>query len=422
MFILSYMKGNFVNLSRLDKGLGNIGFFLLYPAFFFYHVFLALDFLPDFLVVVLKGFYGPVSVLLLVLYFFRFTLGNKGNSFSYNLVDKLFFLYVAWAGVWVLWNLYSLTEWYVFDASVQILKSIVLQTVNFFIGLLLFVKFKDRSFYMLYFFWFFMVLFTLSNVHPETLTLHNTLSAKFIEGVASYQGLSRSLMLVSLLLISLIHCNYTRLIITFLSATALFFIGARSELVGFLLGVGAFELVVASIDRRYAFFLLGLSFLLILGGGYYLQDILVSLDGSRMLNMLSLSSDASWNSRSAYTLYAIETILNEPLWGGYGSHFLVGALDGGAYSHSLLSAWVALGLPGMLLITVLVVFCALQAFKNVLKSKRKEPIWCFALLLGAAIVPQILFVKSAFTIWFPLFFGVVAQAIRYEYLNRQSEV
>jgi hypothetical protein len=401
-------------------------FILLYPAYFFYHVAHAYSIVPEDVAFVLKGIYGPLS-LLVVFFFALFSLYSlssrifdKGKIFlpRLDMTSIVFMVYLFWAFLYISYHWLFAAKVYTDLASVQLMQFLILQVSSFVLGLFIVFK-KDKWSSMLWVFWFGMVLITFFHIHPVKLTMHETLAQKatangyggistFEGGVATYQGFSRSLLMTTFILLSLIKYEYFRLAVAFITAVTLFFVGGRSELVGFCFGVFVIEVMFSLKKPRYALVLVALCCTFVLLVFFNASHLAKFLDGSRMLGLFSLETDGSWGSRGQYSQIAINTIINNPIWGDFGSHFKVGEFDGGAYSHNILSVWVTLGLPGFCLIAFLVFNSFGYSLRSFYRDAEFSPDLNFSLMVSAAMVPLIIFSKSGFTEWFALAFGVVA--------------
>jgi hypothetical protein len=168
-------------------------------------------------------------------------------------------------------------------------------------------------------------------------------------GAASYQGLARSMMLVSSFMVATTPRIGLRWTIAGASLVALFLIGARSELYGF---IGAYGLLEFLLNRRSRVGQTMLVFAL-LAVGIAIAENLEFLGNSRQLQVLNLSESTSWNARSYMQEQALGQIASNPLLGRYGGHWELGQGD---YAHSALSAWVSLGIPGVVLYLALCMF------------------------------------------------------------------
>ncbi|MDF3863994.1 hypothetical protein P3W53_05965, partial [Pseudomonas denitrificans (nom. rej.)] len=122
-----------------------------------------------------------------------------------------------------------------------------------------------------------------------------------------------------------------------LSIIALYLIGARSEFVAFALIAGTIEFCMAKRKAQFvALGIVGILVLLLLA-----HTMLGALPGSRILGLSDVSEDASAIARAALTNNAWLSITKAPFMGDYGSYLP------GNYAHNILSAWVDMGLIGI---------------------------------------------------------------------------
>lgn len=388
---------------------------MLYPVFFGYHIGLAFGAIPPAVYGVLKGLYGPVSVSIVALYISSLTPLRSSIKTDVDWISRVFWAYIFWALIWTAINVGFFTKIYTDTAAVQLLQGLVFHIANFAVGTLLIVKKDKFSFYFIGMFWLCMAAYTILQFDKMSMSLATTLHAEGPEVFASYQGFARSMMVTSLLLLAVTKGGYLRYGITLLSMVTLFLLGGRSEMLGFLFAVLVFESAMAMAISRHIPRWITMGLLVLAGVTFYIDELLAITANSRVLNLLSLRTDSSWLARNEFNQIAVDTIMDNPFFGAYGSHFEVGERDGGAGAHNILSAWVMLGLPGFITIALLAIGSFLLAFKSFIKSRAESPIWSFALLLSASMVPQILVSKSAFAAWFPLAFGLVLNAKRQDY-------
>ena len=125
---------------------------------------------------------------------------------------------------------------------------------------------------------------------------------------------------------------------------SLFYIGARSELVGIIPLIFVIEFLLSKSALRYSanMFLFGVAFLTA-GYAFYAE-----YSDSRIFNLLNIGSDASGIARLQFSVQALETIATHPFFGNFASY------SPGEYSHNILSVWVDFGIFGFaLFLTVL---------------------------------------------------------------------
>lgn len=166
------------------------------------------------------------------------------------------------------------------------------------------------------------------------------------ESVATYQGFSRSYLVVYLVVGARLQRGSARLALYLLASATLYVNGARSEFVAMLSSVPLIELYRARQRAHLLVLLCALALavkLALVYGTQYLPE-------NRTLELLDLSQSSSATLRHQLTVQALETIAHYPLQGSYASY------APGSYAHNILSAWVDLGLFGFLALVALLLW------------------------------------------------------------------
>lgn len=143
--------------------------------------------------------------------------------------------------------------------------------------------------------------------------------------------------------------------ILFISVLTLFLIGARSEFIAYILTVPFIAL-----SFRKIFFSVTIT-CVIAASVYLLRDISAiqqAVDASRIGNLLDIRSDNSYIMRMYMLKEAVQTISSNPFLGDYASY------DPGDYAHNILSAWVDLGVFGLIML-LLVFFFSINLYKSI---------------------------------------------------------
>ena len=126
------------------KGFAFAGFLTLYPLFFWYHVALSFGHIPNKIYFFTQGLYGPVSVIICVVYIVLVE-GKKENAPGADcLIYKLFFIYLIWAIIWGSFNVAFQLYPYTHDGAVKLVKDLTLQLANFIVATLLVIR-RDTS-------------------------------------------------------------------------------------------------------------------------------------------------------------------------------------------------------------------------------------------------------------------------------------
>jgi len=408
---------NHAKPNPVPLGFGFFGFLMLYPVFFWYHIAIAFNVIPTQASNIFGGLYGVTSSLILVLYLIficsclirRCKVQKTGADW----IASLFLAYISWAVVWALINLIFLSEDYTKLVAIKLFKDLVLQSANFIIGSFLVLQPRRIIFPWIGTIWILMLLFVFANYNPDYDSLYHALVLDpTISGLrdqpqdfASYQGLARSTLMTSFLLIALTRQHYMRFSVEIISAVALYIIGARSEFVGFLIAICFFEFALAWFDTAHMRRILFVGFGILIGLVCVISGLLEFELSGRVGMVLDISADLSWQKRLNQLSAAIETILGNPIFGDFDSHFKLGGH--GDLPHNILAAWTMLGVPGFLMIATLMWGSCNQVVSAVRQNRLETPICRYALLLSAMAVPLILIAKSPFVEWLPLVFGCV---------------
>lgn len=190
---------------------------------------------------------------------------------------------------------------------------------------------------------FLMVYVVLSNIGDLGI-FYVKQDAHFSEAyVATYQGFARSLVVVSLLLISY-YWKVSGLFYAILTCSmiAIFLNGARSEFVAFTLAVFLVTLVYCLSSRLTAIIYIVVVALVV----FFVYNILDYLPDSRMIELINLGDSSSGIARSHFFEYGLKIIYDFPIMGWYGKYVNIGGV--GAFPHNIFSAWVNLGLIGFI--------------------------------------------------------------------------
>lgn len=163
---------------------------------------------------------------------------------------------------------------------------------------------------------------------------------------------------------------------------ALYMIGARSEFVAFALMACVIEFCMAK--RKVLLVVLGI------GGAIALlvlaHTMLGTLPGSRILGLSDISEDQSVIARAALTSNAWLSISTWPVLGDFGSY------QPGNYAHNILSAWVDMGLPGVVTLILLLVFAGANLILSY-SDQIRTPVFLVAAALLVANLMLLLVAK-----------------------------
>ncbi|NHZ96271.1 hypothetical protein [Massilia sp. CCM 8734] len=330
--------------ARREQWIGMLGFFALFPGFFFYHTALGLGKIPA----VLGGYFAPVSLLLLPLLFFCYTSKVRQDRDYLGKSDLAFFLYLAYfalivgvnaiagAKMTVVTNhllgiIFMLNVFFVFRMSAPDERRFRLMALGslFAMSAIVFAYAIDGAFYLA----------PLGN-------------AKTPESLASYQGFSRSYLFTFALAITCTRARSLRMLLYCVAASTLFINTARSEFAAMLFMIPIIELYYT---RQKVLMAAGFLFLFLMVYSN-LEQLLSMLPSNRILELLDLSHSSSANARHHLSTYALNSIAQFPIFGDYASY------SPGLYSHNVLSAWVDTGIFGFLFVLGILIVPAIPLF------------------------------------------------------------
>lgn len=167
-----------------------------------------------------------------------------------------------------------------------------------------------------------------------------------------------------------------------LSIIALYIIGARSEFVAFAFIAGTIEFCMAKRKAQFvALGIVGIAVLLALA-----HTMLGTLPGSRIQGLSDVSEDASSIARAALTTDAWLSISLAPFLGDYGSYLP------GNYAHNILSAWVDMGLLGIVTLALLLTFAS-ASITLTYRNWVRTPVFLVTAALLVASILLMLFAK-----------------------------
>ncbi len=205
--------------------------------------------------------------------------------------------------------------------------------------------------------WWLMTLVSLSSLSLENL-LQGTLGLGVLEddeSLANYQDFGLLYLIVTLLCIALSERAWFRWGVLVVSVAILFLNGARSEFAALVLGV----FMLAVLRSRHPW-LLVLAAVVAALGIWASTDALVALfPDNRIVALVESSYEYSATERQEMAEHAWNLVQTSPLAGDFGNY------RPGEYAHSILSAWVDLGIGGLLLMLLMLGLPILDALRRV---------------------------------------------------------
>ncbi len=337
-----------------------LAFFLLFPGFFIYHTLVGLGILPPFL----GGFFGVVSISLFPLFIILFFKVHGFKNTNYCRFDMIFYLILILILFTSVINyFFDKPENYVSEMLVWSMSGVLFMANNYLIART--IPFHSNFFRIILFISLLLTaLIVFFNIGPYGIF---DLRSNFvnIDSVASYQGFARSLVVVSFLLLILFKDKRLNLLVFTVSSVALFFNGARTELVLFIFSSVVTLLYFNFLSIKKMFLSLLSFFLILICTILFYHELLKILPDNRILQLLDISLSSSYKARVEIFENGMNLIKNSPLIGDYGGYTVMGGI--GFYPHNVLSAWVNIGFFGFSLYLIsffLIAFTLLVGINN----------------------------------------------------------
>ena len=312
---------------------GALGFFLLYPAFFFYQVLIANGAMPP----VLDGYFR-YAVLTVFAFSLLFLACNAGRN-KFVWADLNFIFFVGYFFVIVCTNaLLGGTSQYFGWHLGQVIQ---LLTV--------FLVFRLLDVDSLYLKWGLVVSVLLMSFSVIYFSKDGFFYLKGLDSsnknISTYQEFANSYLLSVMLLTACLKRGWARVIIYAVAIPCLYLTGSRSELVALILFIMLYEFVLAKYKWR-AVFRIGLALLVVIVGMYVLGDYVPK---NRVLYLAAPASDESIRMRVDMSASALTIVSESPLFGSYGDY------EAGEYAHNIISVWVDLGVLGLIIYLAMIV-------------------------------------------------------------------
>ncbi len=373
------VQGQAISAPRqLDAPLviGAVVFWVVFPGFYFYHFMISQGLANP----LLGGLFGPALVAAFPFLIWAAVVAfRRQGRVGFPAILSLFIWLVAWASLWMAINFAARPQ----DPAHEQLATTLLLWVPLFMLSMVIPLYSDGFRNVLWISWIVILALAVSAVDASLLMAVGT-----VEEAASYQGLARSLMVTSSLLVASTDRKVMRWALAGVSIFGLFLIGARSELYGFLV---AYVFTEFLLNKRSVFGRGLFVGLLALGAALVARNLNI-LGSSRQLEILDLSESTSWLAREYMQQVALSQIVDNPILGAYGGHWVSGEGD---YAHNALSVWVSLGLPGFVLYCALCVAATLAAVRALLRSPMSR-VAQLATLMNVSTVLLVVLAKPLF--------------------------
>ncbi len=212
------------------------------------------------------------------------------------------------------------------------------------------------------------------------------------EKVATYQGFARSLAVTAILALALTRHVLIRIAISLAAVAALYINGARSEFVCFIAALLALWSVHAMLDRGRSLPLIALLLGLLLLPFLSIDAIQNALPDNRVLQLLDIAGSTSAIGRAELSREGWAEIQANPMFGNYGFYYNTGGV--GSYPHSLLAAWVNLGVVGFILYVALFGIMIRMQCSTLSGARLTDPVASAALLTVVFSGVALLFAKE----------------------------
>lgn len=330
----------------------NFAFFVIFPLFFIYHVLVAKNIIPPvvggyFSIVLLLNFpfliigsilqlnrkenYLTMVEILFFIILLYFLLISIINFIFNSIPDNIMMLIHSIQGVLFMFACYMLGK-YIDIYNITFQKIIIFTLLVF--SLIIVNNLNEYS------------MFDLSNATDMSI---------------SYQGYARVLTVIGFLSMVMIkNINYS-IAIYILASITLFFNGARTEFAIFML-VGTIYYIFLKPKLLIPLIIIIVSILMLIIFNDTFQEFILH---NRFFELLTdPENSTSGNARFETIVLALQTIKDSPLFGDYGSYIEQGGI--GWYAHSIISAWVDLGLFGffMYMSIFFLMFLYIIVYKN----------------------------------------------------------
>jgi hypothetical protein len=316
------------NARNISEKIATLAVFCIFSGYFFYHYLVAAIGLPRFL----SGYYSPLisffTLIILIVQSFRpsliFTKSDRWIYLVLLLMLILSIIYFVFGNslqsrqdyaVYMTQSIWTFFGTYLIIRNANLKSEILIKSVS----MLLLIQISIIIYFGL----------IDGNFRLSSMTDNKDLN------VSGYQQIAAVLLFQFGLVMSAVKKN-AKAAIFLIGLLALFYNGARSEFMAFLLS--GMVLVILSFKRKYAALAYGLVLLII--GLYIAQYMRLAESGARTMSALDIFNESSYIARIQMSDNAIQCISETPFLGCYGDDLLLGE---GSYSHNILSAWQTYG-------------------------------------------------------------------------------
>lgn len=354
-------------------------FWCLFPGFIFYQLLVASGTIPA----LIGGGFGPFAALAALMFFIALPKWLPLLCLSDRFTGLLWFSFLlSTAGITLYFNLSSNAD-HIATATTQSWQALIFATGLFYTGFFLNSKSKTLHTALALSAAALILFLTFYTLSTGKIMFYARFYFDTTDSIATYQGFARSAFFVYVILMMMARSATASFIWTVLGTYTLFVLGARSEFFAF------FAVALISICLRLfrdpwmsIYILLAFLGLSLLG-----PIIFESVQDSRQLEVLDLSSSTSWQARKSLLAQSYSVLLNSPLWGEFGGHIRISG-HGGGYVHNALSGWMNYGIIPFLVYVLTVSFSTLMSGLRVFMSETNSSAWslCFAINISSLLL------------------------------------
>ncbi len=330
----------------------NFAFFVIFPLFFAYHVLVAKNIIPP----VLGGYFTIVLLLNLPFLIISSMLQLNQKKYYLTMVEILFFMLLIY---FFLVSIINFIFNPIPDTTIMFVHSI--QGILFMFTCYILGKYIDiHNIPFQKIIIFTLIVFALIIV--SNLNEYSMFDLSHATDISiSYQGYARVLTIIGFLSMAIIKNIKYSIAIFILTSIALFFNGARTEFAIFML-TGSIYYIFLNPRLLIPLITIIITILLTIIFNETIQQFILH---NRFFELLTdPENSTSGNARFDTIVLALQTIRDNPFFGDYGSYIEEGGI--GWYAHSIISAWVDLGLFGFFLYIIIffLMFLYLIVYKN----------------------------------------------------------
>lgn len=368
----------------LDR-IAYLGFLVLFPGFVVYHYAVSSGWMPAFL----GGLFGSVSLVLAGIGLIQLSGYFQARVTKTLIFEWTFVFFVVYLFVWtIVAGIVIASMAYAAPAVMESFATLAIWLAVFFVGSRTRIQSKENYFIlvllalMIVGLFFYAMLSYKSFIGPYLLfqgqTDQNNLSS-------TYQGIARSIVVVTIVIASMQSKFWRQLFVLFLSIIWLASLGSRAHLFATILV--ALSLFALSAFRKKNLRSSVLLMVVLIAVSYAMIEVVLS---TRAAEIFRLSESASWQARLTAQSRVVETLTQNPFLGAFGYHHD----EPVGYSHNALSAWAQYGAIGFSLYIFLIIYALWLSAKKLIFQERISPLWyasfqlnLMALILAAVTEP-----------------------------------